>query len=74
MRNRVDELLVEGTCNVFWVDVCVVLECYGVVVLPVVVGCGLDRVLCSSRWFVFSSCGPMVFLCVLSRFLSCLCL
>ena len=31
MRNSVDELFVEGTCNVFWV--CVVLESYGVVVL-----------------------------------------
>ena len=31
MRNSVDELFVEGTCNVFGVDVCVVLECYGVV-------------------------------------------
>ena len=28
-----DELFVEGTCNVFVVDVCVVLESYGVVVL-----------------------------------------
>ena len=33
MRNSVDELFVEGTCNVFGVDVCVVLECYEVVVL-----------------------------------------
>ena len=33
MRNSVDELFVEGTCNVFGVDVCVFLECYGVVVL-----------------------------------------
>ena len=33
MRNSVDELFVEGTCNVFTVDVCVVLESYGVVVL-----------------------------------------
>ena len=33
VRNSVDELFVEGTCNVFGVDVCVVLECYGVVVL-----------------------------------------
>ena len=33
MRNSVDELFVEGTCNVFGVDVCVVLECYGVIVL-----------------------------------------
>ena len=33
MRNSVDELFVEGTCNVFVVDVCAVLECYGVVVL-----------------------------------------
>ena len=32
MRNSVDELFVEGTCNVFGVDVCVVLECYGVLV------------------------------------------
>ena len=32
VRNSVDELFVEGTCNVFGVDVCV-LECYGVVVL-----------------------------------------
>ena len=31
MRNSVDELFVEG--NVFGVNVCVVLECYGVVVL-----------------------------------------
>ena len=29
MRNSVDELFVEGACNV--VDVCVVLESYGVV-------------------------------------------
>ena len=29
MRNSVDELFVEGTCNVFGVDVCVVLESYG---------------------------------------------
>ena len=35
VRNSVDELFVEGTCNVFGVDVCVVLESYGVVV-----GCG----------------------------------
>ena len=33
MRNSVDELFVEGICNVFGVDVCVVLESYGVVVL-----------------------------------------
>ena len=33
VRNSVDELFVEGTCNVFGVDVCVVLESYGVVVL-----------------------------------------
>ena len=33
MRNSVDELFVEGTYNVFGVDVYVVLECYGVVVL-----------------------------------------
>ena len=31
--NSVDELFVESTCNVFGVDVCVVLEFYGVVVL-----------------------------------------
>ena len=33
VRNSVDELFAEGTCNVFGVDVCVVLECYGVVLL-----------------------------------------
>ena len=33
MRNSVDELFVEDTCNVFGVDVYVVLESYGVVVL-----------------------------------------
>ena len=33
VRNSVDELLVEGICNVFGVDVCVVFESYGVVVL-----------------------------------------
>ena len=33
MRNSVDELFVEDTCNVFGVDVCVVLESHGVVVL-----------------------------------------
>ena len=33
VRNSVDELFVEGTCNVFGVDVCVVLESSGVVVL-----------------------------------------
>ena len=33
MRNSVDELFVEGTCNVIGVDVCVVLESYGVGVL-----------------------------------------
>ena len=33
MRNSVDELFVGGTCNVFGADVCVVLECFGVVVL-----------------------------------------
>ena len=33
VRNSVDELFVEGTCNVFGVDVCVVLESYGVVLL-----------------------------------------
>ena len=33
MRNSVDELFVDGTCNVFGVNVRVVLECYGVVVL-----------------------------------------
>ena len=31
VRNSVDELFVGGTCNVFGVDVCVVLECYGIV-------------------------------------------
>ena len=31
MRNCVNELFVEGTCNVFGVNVCVVFECYGVV-------------------------------------------
>ena len=33
VRNGVNELFVECTCNVFWVSVCVVFECYGVVVL-----------------------------------------
>ena len=33
VRNSVDELFVEGTCNVFGVDVRVVFESYGVVVL-----------------------------------------
>ena len=33
VRNSVDELFVEGTCNVFGVGVYVVLESYGVVVL-----------------------------------------
>ena len=33
VRNSADELFAEGTCNVFGVDVCVVPECYGVVVL-----------------------------------------
>ena len=34
VRNSVDELFVEGTGNVFgFVDVCVVFESYGVVVL-----------------------------------------
>ena len=33
VRNSVDELFVEGTCNVFGVYVCVFLESYGVVVL-----------------------------------------
>ena len=33
VRNGVDELFVEGTCNVFGVGVYVVLESYGVVVL-----------------------------------------
>ena len=33
VRNSVDELFVEGTCNVFGVDVCVVFESYGVVAL-----------------------------------------
>ena len=31
--NSVDELFVVGTCNVFGVNVCVVLESYGVFVL-----------------------------------------
>ena len=31
--NCVHELYVEGTCNVFGVNVCVVFECYGVGVL-----------------------------------------
>ena len=39
----------------------------------VVVACGLDRVLCSSRCLCFF-CGPLVSRCVPSRFLSCLCL
>ena len=30
MRNSVDELFVEGTCNVFGVDVCFVLEVHHV--------------------------------------------
>ena len=42
VRNSVDELFVEGTCN--GVDVCVVFESYGVVVPAVVVVCGLVRV------------------------------
>ena len=33
MKNSVDELFVEDTCNVFGIDVCVVLESYGVVLL-----------------------------------------
>ena len=33
VRNSVDKLFVEGTCNVFGVDVCVLLESYGVVLL-----------------------------------------
>ena len=33
VRNSVDELFVEGACNVFVVNVCVIFECYGVVVL-----------------------------------------
>ena len=34
MRYSVNELFVEGTCDVFRVNVCVVFECYdGVVVL-----------------------------------------
>ena len=33
VRNSVDELFVEGTCNVFGVYGCVVLECYRVVIL-----------------------------------------
>ena len=28
VRNSVDELFVECTCDVFWVDVCVVFESY----------------------------------------------
>ena len=39
----------------------------------VVVVCGLDRVLCSNRCLCFF-CGPMVYRCVSSRLLSCLCL
>ena len=31
--NSVDELFVEGICIVFGVNVCLVFECYGVVVL-----------------------------------------
>ena len=42
MRYSVNELFVEGTCDVFSVTVCVVFECYGVVVL-----------LCSSRCLCF---------------------
>ena len=60
MRNSADELFVEGTCNVFGVDVCVVLECYGIVVL---------------LWWSFVGytvyCVPVG---VPSRFLSCFCL
>ena len=37
-----------------------------------VVVCVIDRVLCSSRCLCFD-CDPMVFRCVPSRFLSCLC-
>ena len=33
MRNSVNGLFVEGTCNVFGVNVCVVFEWYVVVVL-----------------------------------------
>ena len=33
VRNGVNELFVEGTCNGFGVNVCIVFECYGVVVL-----------------------------------------
>ena len=40
MRNSIDELFVEGTCNVFGVDMYVVLECCP----AVVVVCGLVRV------------------------------
>ena len=59
MRNSVNELFVEGTCNVFGVNVCVVFECY--VCCPVVlVVCVLVRVLCSSRCLCFV-CDPMVF-------------
>ena len=32
MKNSIDELFVEGICNVFGLNVCVVFECYGVVV------------------------------------------
>ena len=70
MRNSVDELFVECTCDVFRVDVCVVFESY---CPAVVVVCVLVRVWCSSRCLCFS-CGPMVFRCVPSRFLSCVCL
>ena len=33
MRKCVNDLFVEGTCNVLGVNVCVVFECYGVVAL-----------------------------------------
>ena len=33
VRYSVNEPFVECTCDVFWVHVCVVFECYGVVVL-----------------------------------------
>ena len=64
MRNSVDELFVEGTCNVFGVNVRVILTmlwscCPVVVVIGV-----LDHVLCSSRCLCFV-CDPMVFRCIL---------
>ena len=73
MRNSVDELFVECTCDVFGVDVCVVFEKLLSCCPAVVVVCVPVRVWCSSRCLCFF-CGPMVFQCVPSRFLSCLCL